>query len=260
MDMHMPVMDGLEAAAKINAMNAGVPIVAMTANIMMSDREIYKVSGMHDFVGKPFTSQELWQCLLKYFKPVSWQTMDAAQNVRTECALQKKLISNFMNDYRDRNREFQNALNAGDIQLAHRMVHTLKSNAGQLGKAELQQAAAEVENQLKDGTNQTTPEQLARLEKALSAVLAEFALLSDTKDMEAKTPDANLSAEVSLELLAELEPLLVMGKPECRELIDRLRQIPGSEEVKNRLIRQMDDLDFEPAIAALAELRSILRE
>jgi len=71
MDMHMPVMDGFEASAEILKLNPDIPMVAMTANIMIDDVEIYKASGMHDCLGKPFTSQELWRCLLKYFKPLN---------------------------------------------------------------------------------------------------------------------------------------------------------------------------------------------
>jgi len=69
MDMHMPVMDGLEASMHITEMNIGVPIVAMTANVIYNDKEIYKKNGMNDCVGKPFTSQELWRCLMKYLTP-----------------------------------------------------------------------------------------------------------------------------------------------------------------------------------------------
>ena len=70
MDVHMPVMDGLDAAERIIAMNTGVPVIAMTANVMTTDQEIYRQRGMMDCVGKPFTSQELWACLLKYLKPI----------------------------------------------------------------------------------------------------------------------------------------------------------------------------------------------
>ena len=69
MDMHMPIMDGLEASARIMELNIGIPIVALTANIIYNDKEIYKKNGMNDCVGKPFTSQELWSCLMKYFTP-----------------------------------------------------------------------------------------------------------------------------------------------------------------------------------------------
>jgi len=70
MDMHMPVMDGFEASSEISKLNLGIPMVAMTANIMIEDLEVYKASGMPDCLSKPFTSQELWRCLLRYFKPL----------------------------------------------------------------------------------------------------------------------------------------------------------------------------------------------
>jgi len=69
MDMYMPVMDGIEAAGRIRGLNTGVPIVAMTANIMSDEIELYLKSGMSDCLGKPFKSQELWHCLMRYFTP-----------------------------------------------------------------------------------------------------------------------------------------------------------------------------------------------
>jgi len=76
MDIHMPEMDGLEATAMINELNTGVPVVAMTANIMPDDLELYKEAGMKECLGKPFSSQQLWSCLVKYLEPVSWQEED----------------------------------------------------------------------------------------------------------------------------------------------------------------------------------------
>nr|AGS54030.1 PAS/PAC sensor hybrid histidine kinase [uncultured bacterium contig00048] len=70
MDIHMPVMDGLEASVEIVEMGCRTPIVAMTANIMANDLELYRRNGIADHLGKPFTTQELWRCLLKYIKPV----------------------------------------------------------------------------------------------------------------------------------------------------------------------------------------------
>jgi CheY-like chemotaxis protein len=64
-------MDGMETAIEINKLNIGLPIVAMTANVMSDEFDVYRASGMNDFIGKPFTSQELWHCLLRYFKPLA---------------------------------------------------------------------------------------------------------------------------------------------------------------------------------------------
>ena len=175
MDMHMPVMDGLEAAAKIIELNTGVPIVAMTANVMSNDREIYMTSGMSDCVGKPFSSQELWRCLLKYLTPLNGSA--AQKNARFDIGAesQNSLKMLFVKYNQNKHEEIVNALKTGEIKLAHRLAHTLKSNAAQLGKINLQQAAALVEQQLKDGENVVTPQQMAILETELNSALAEFA-------------------------------------------------------------------------------------
>ena len=258
MDMHMPVMDGLEASAKILELNTGIPMVAMTANIMSNDREIYRMSGMNDCVGKPFTSQELWRCLMRYFKPVSWQTVNETQQTKSENTLQQKLIRSFLNDNQDRFSEITEALGSGDIKLAHRLAHTLKSNAAHFGKVLLQQAAADVEEQLKDGQNRVSPQQLAALERELKAALAEFAAQAEASAPQAGADEEQaagvqgepVNMELAKELFAKLEPMLEMGSLESREYIGSLRAIPGTE----RLIQQMDDLDFEEALATLAEL------
>jgi CheY-like chemotaxis protein len=174
MDMHMPVMDGLEAAEKIIELNTGIPMVAMTANIMSSDRELYKTSGMTDCVGKPFSSQELWRCLLKYLTPLNNGAAQKDSRFDTGIDSQNSLKMLFVKYNQKKYEEIADALNTGEIKLAHRLAHTLKSNAAQLGKTNLQQAAALVEQQLKDGENMVTPQQMAALETELNAALAEF--------------------------------------------------------------------------------------
>jgi len=73
MDIHMPEMDGIEASEIIHEMNAGIPIVAMTANVSSGDKELYKSSGLNGYLGKPFTSQELWGCLMEFFTPINFE-------------------------------------------------------------------------------------------------------------------------------------------------------------------------------------------
>ncbi len=56
MDLQMPVMDGFMATARIRQElgKADIPIVAMTANALASDREACLAAGMNDHIGKPF--------------------------------------------------------------------------------------------------------------------------------------------------------------------------------------------------------------
>jgi CheY-like chemotaxis protein len=68
MDMQMPVMDGLEATRSIRAFEIAqgrprLPVVAMTANAMDSDRQACADAGMDDFLSKPFKADSLRQIL-----------------------------------------------------------------------------------------------------------------------------------------------------------------------------------------------------
>jgi PAS domain S-box-containing protein len=69
MDMRMPVLDGLEATRRIRALGLPaphLPIVAMTANALDSDRAACLAAGMDDHVGKPFELEHLVAVLRRW--------------------------------------------------------------------------------------------------------------------------------------------------------------------------------------------------
>jgi HPt (histidine-containing phosphotransfer) domain-containing protein len=91
----------------------------------------------------------------------------------TDLEFQRDLQLLFVETNQRKIAEINEALKADDTKTAHRLAHTLKSNAGQIGKADLQQAAKVVEQRLKHGNN-PDPEQMVILETELNAVLSEF--------------------------------------------------------------------------------------
>lgn len=68
MDMHMPVMDGLEATRRIRRMDhaKGVPIIAMTAAVLPADQQRCQEAGMVDMVTKPLLPEALIDTLLHW--------------------------------------------------------------------------------------------------------------------------------------------------------------------------------------------------
>jgi signal transduction histidine kinase/HPt (histidine-containing phosphotransfer) domain-containing protein len=199
MDIHMPVMDGLEASMEIKRLGCPSPIIALTANVLTQDTGIYYRYGIAGRLGKPFTSQELWDCLSRYLIPVSPAAPpegETAPNPATavdcqaglaaaggERELYERLSRIF---YRQNKNFFETFLpllergsggNTGeqnnDIITAHRMAHSLKSSAALIGAEGLRSAAAAVEASLKGGSNYSR-EQLEALRKALDAVLGEL--------------------------------------------------------------------------------------
>ncbi|MCL2718836.1 MAG: ATP-binding protein [Lachnospiraceae bacterium] len=250
MDIHMPIMDGLEAASKITELGIKTPIIAITANIMSNDIEIYMESGMVDTLGKPFTSQELWGCLLKYLTPTTWNEADIVQNEQAEKELRQKLIKRFVENNRGKAEEIMDAINKEDKKLAHRLAHTLKSNAGQLGKLLLQKAAEEVETGLKNGEILASGQQLELLRAELEAAITEFeSLVGDSKT----TVTLKSFDIISISTLFEkLKPLLANSDLECLQFISELHRIPGCE----KLIRQMENFDFLLALETLENLKT----
>ena len=69
MDMQMPVMDGVEATRIIrsNPRFENLPIIAMTANAMASDRMLCLEAGMNDHIAKPIDPDQLFGVLLRWF-------------------------------------------------------------------------------------------------------------------------------------------------------------------------------------------------
>ena len=67
MDMRMPVIDGLEATRLIRANHqlAGLPVIAMTANVSREDRELCIATGMNEFIGKPFEPDDLYNAIVR---------------------------------------------------------------------------------------------------------------------------------------------------------------------------------------------------
>jgi hypothetical protein len=70
MDMQMPVMNGLEATQAICAgdRNPQTPILAMTANAFVEDRERCLAAGMRAHIAKPVIPENLYGMVLKWLQ------------------------------------------------------------------------------------------------------------------------------------------------------------------------------------------------
>lgn len=70
MDISLPKIDGLEAAALIrkNPQTQSIPILAATARALPGDREKCIQGGCNDYIAKPFTHRELGAALKKLLK------------------------------------------------------------------------------------------------------------------------------------------------------------------------------------------------
>ena len=249
MDIHMPVMDGLEATAKILELGVETPIIALTANIMSDDLKLYKTNGMSDYIGKPFASAELWKCLVKYLPVVSVSVIDKTRQAVDEEKTLRQLRLYFVKSNQSTFADIKQAVDDGNIKLAHRLAHTLKSNAGQIGEKDLQKAAAETEDMLGRETTFGIEMHMGLLDAELKKVLEKLAPL--LIEIDGKNTVKSADPEKFREMVEKLEPLLINRKPECMYLLDEIRLIPDTE----ALVQYVEDFDFAGALTELYGLK-----
>jgi PAS domain S-box-containing protein len=185
MDLQMPAMDGFTATRHIREVlgKATLPIVAMTANAMASDREACLAAGMNDHIGKPFDLNALVRMLRKQAhwaetdaepemappevtqlaavaaERAGFDIVGALQRLGGDQALYQQILAIFVRDLSDMPAQLQSFGMKQQAADAKRMLHTLKGLAATLGATELSAVAARYEKQL---STETTTESLAQ--------------------------------------------------------------------------------------------------
>jgi PAS domain S-box-containing protein len=254
MDMHMPVMDGLEASTRIIEMGIKTPIVALTANVMSDALLLYESSGISDTVGKPFTAKELWKCLIKYFINHNHNLISEPQQSRPPEKSEGPQIEEIQRIFvRDNQNTFENiekALKSDDIKTAYRLVHSLKSNAGFIKEKRLQEVTAKLEALI----TQELP-QGDLINGYMEFVKSELdTILKKLEHLQPKPAPAEIDPadkERVLELFSKLEPLLKNKHTDSLNYVDELRGISGL----NELVDLVEHCRFNQASDVLEKVK-----
>ena len=151
MDIQMPEINGLEAIRRIrtDSLNAGVPIIAMTASNQKDDELAALESGSDDYLNKPINrrllEQKIWRSLAKMR-----QIQEAEQGLDITSFLEgdpdyHKTIETFVGNLPNRIEEMREALNNRDMQDLAFKAHALKGLGGFAGFAVYTEKAAQLE-------------------------------------------------------------------------------------------------------------------
>ena len=289
MDMQMPVMDGVEATRIIrsNPRFETLPIIAMTANAMASDRMLCLEAGMNDHIAKPIDPDQLFGVLLRWLRrgggdgkglttvPTA-RTADsqastielAVPGIDVRAGLKRTggnlrryeiLLRKFAEQQSGTIAAIRGALSAGDAATAERAAHSLKGAAGTLGAHALSDAAAKAETAVKSVHGIDDAVRLLSL--ALDAVLANLrtALPTDGSGNGA-TPVAGDPASVK-DPLIRLKQLLETDDGEAADFIidakPRLAGVLTSTEIRT-LSDRVGNFDFDAALKCLSRIASRL--
>ena len=256
MDLHMPVMDGIEATAIISALDTEIPIIAMTASITTIQIETYINYGFDAFLSKPFTAQDLYKLLLRFLKPSENNTASGEEPIES-AAFQRKLQIQFAKSNKNCYADISAAIEAGDLSSAHRLAHTLKSNASLIKEEALQIAAEKLELCLNPKHRAELPSSdlMQALKTELELVLQK---LAHAFEDDGYGHSLDIAIEANKEkikiIVSELEPLLKKRNAQSINYVDALKEFSGTE----KLIDHIENFNVKEALEEISTLKSII--
>lgn len=284
MDCQMPVMDGFEASKRIRADDryVNLPVIAMTANAMVGDREKVMSVGMNDHIGKPINITKMFSTMAKWITPKkhvkTYRTTKHEQPDDIEeflpikgidigsglsitqgnKSLYKKVLRKFSQSQFDFVEQFSSLITKGHSDAAERLAHTLKGVSGNIGAKSLQKSAQLLESACKDkqGVDHIL-KQLSRVKNDLSIVMEALnAIPNETVTHSLDTGE--LDCEALNILLIECIELVEGCDTDVAELLPEMQRIFGVSLFKdelNQLSQFIGSYDFDQALKVLHDIQ-----
>jgi len=171
MDIQMPEMDGMDATRRIRQLKdtgkAGIPIIALTANLLKGDTEKYLSIGMNDCLSKPIDETKLFQVVSRNInKEIPTPAILATRNVTpvTESkngklydlsmietisggdeSFLKKMMQIFVDTMPQSMQEIQVELKKQDWEKVGKLAHKMKSTIDSMGIEQLKEDIRTIE-------------------------------------------------------------------------------------------------------------------
>ncbi len=192
MDCQMPVMDGYDATRAIRSRvdRGRVPIVALTANALESDRKRCIEAGMDGFIAKPFERNDLIKVLeqwlpieslvgtgiesisrkrgmrqasvANYEQPIDRVQMESMRNALGEDF--GDLVDTYLEGVEEMLRAIPLAWERSDLEELERQAHSIKSSSASVGAVILSKLAKMLEEQARSGGLERVSEQVRQME------------------------------------------------------------------------------------------------
>lgn len=193
-DMHMPVMGGLEAAKLIRFTHAdkSIPIIMLTANATPEAVAASKDAGIDTYLTKPIEPQKLLDSINQFTaakqqeadqqqkaNPVSShglgpvlvdeQALDALAAIAQDPGFMRELIDGFLQDNADTVSQLKHSLQTEDYRQVRELAHAVTGSARSIGALKLGKRCAEINRLSDDKMKAEGTERLKAISEALEA-------------------------------------------------------------------------------------------
>jgi len=223
MDHMMPQMDGIEATQKLRGMGYTQPIVALTANAVSGQADIFLGNGFDDFISKPIDVRQLNTVLNRFIRDK--QTPEVIENAKRQAADQSKRPVNdasklalnqrfaeiFSRDAAkslaalDAIMEKHGEYGEDDMRTYIIHVHGMKSALANMGKMDLSAVALKLEQLGRDGNVELITSETPAFLTSLRAYTEELKPKDEAKSEKTSDENKSLLREKLLEIKTACE-------------------------------------------------------
>lgn len=186
MDLHMPVMNGYEAAQEIRKISSSVPIVAMTADVILGVREKCEQSGIYHYISKPFDPDYFIQTVSDILAKSTGDNsrkitvLNAAEglaNIGGDADVYAQVLKEYYNENQDTLEKVALAVQEKRYSDAVQIVHKVKGSSGSIGAKSLYSLTVSLQKALNDANEEeitALTNQFSLLLKSLLVEIEEF--------------------------------------------------------------------------------------
>jgi len=293
MDIQMPDLDGLDVTRRIRSKltSTELPIIALTAHALSSDREKSLEAGMNDHLTKPIDPEELLAILVKWGNParkhaahkenpdlaltayapasvpeqfhfVAIDHQTGLKHSMNNRATYLRLLKLFYQEYSCFGELCQSTLTRNDHTRLGRLAHAIKGPAGSIGALDLQRAAHDLEQAMLAQDLGRSGALVSSVQHLLDIVLQDLAPVVQQENMiYASVHSATWTKDTTKakSLLLRLRSHLEINDPEAATIMKELdlhATLPP--DLAQQLQSQIDSFDFDDALDTLGALEKRL--
>ena len=175
MDMHMPVMDGIEATRQLRAHGYDKPIIALTAKVGPKAQAECMAAGCNDYISKPFEQSELIRVLRSVMDLTSETANGNGSHPFAAINNEKyrQIALSFLNRLPYRMTAIKEAFNNKNFPILERSAHLL-ANADMFGFTKISDLARELEQAAENEAYDLCSESVSNLEDLCGKISQEY--------------------------------------------------------------------------------------